>query len=414
MATLGVDFGSSFCTVSWLNPQSGKPEAVKFGGDGQVKFPSVMLYADDGFMMGFQAASYFDALSVQSAERRMAMLANFIPSLKRIMEPGMTEEFTDKSFAHEDLLRVFLGNLIDKARVHCGHAFVVDRIVFSYPVNYSQAKVQMMNSAFNQLGFTDVQSVYEPVAAVKGYGLSHKIEEDEGILVFDFGGGTIDVAYVKKFLDKLHVVTEPKGNNLCGGQDIDFLLYENLRTRILKELHHDISEQGIIDQVILKNCRWLKEQFSEDGNVYGTDIGLVCNGRFQTYRYRLSRESFDTIISPKVDEAIGVARQVVQTVKSNGYSIDKVLLIGGSSRITLVRQQLGALLKEVPIDTCGESDIAVALGNLIESGIVANAVTNVAPKNDKNTICKILESPKEKPSTVVYKHNDDGKMHIDW
>lgn len=359
MATLGIDFGSSFCTVSWLNPDSGKPEAVKFGGDGQVKYPSVMLYSDYGLMMGFQAASYFDQLARESTNIRMAMFANLIPSLKRIMEPGMNEMFSDKTFTHEELLRVFLKNLIDKANKPD-----VNRIVFSYPVYYPQAKVQMMNTAFNQLGYSDVKSIYEPVAAVKGYGINNKIEEGEGILVFDFGGGTIDVAYVKKEHGRLQVVTEPKGNSLCGGQDIDFLLYENLRTRILKEMQFDISEQGIIDQVILKQCRWLKEQFSEENEMYGTKIGLVYNGRYQTYEYRLSRESFYTIISPKVDEAIGVAKQVIQTVRDNEYSINKVLLIGGSSRLTLVRQQLGDLLGNIPIDTFGESDIAVALGTI--------------------------------------------------
>ena len=364
MASLGIDFGSSFSTVSWLNPQSGKPEAVRFGGDGQVKYPSAMLYTENGFVMGFQAASYLDALSVQTVDTRIEMMSNFIPSLKRIIEPGMEEVFADKSFTHEELLRKFLGQIIDKAKLHCGHGFVIDRISFSYPVNYSQAKIQMMTAAFHQLGCTDVQPIYEPVAAAEGYGINHKIEEGEGILVFDFGGGTIDVAYVKKVHGKLQIVTEPKGNNLCGGQDIDFLLYENLRARILNELHFDISEQGLVDQVILKNCRWLKEQFSEDGDTYSTDIGLVCNGRFQTYKYRLSRDSFDTIISSKVDEAIGVAKQVVQAVRSSGYTIDKVLLIGGSSRLTLVRNQLEALLRNTSIDTCGESDIAVALGNI--------------------------------------------------
>ena len=364
MAALGIDFGSSFCTVSWLNPQSGKPEAVKFGGDGQVKFPSVMLYANDGFLMGFQAASYLDALSLQSPEKRIEVLANFVPSLKRIMEPGMSEVLGNKHITHAELLSTFLKYLIHKAKEHCGQGYDVDNIVFSYPVDYSQAKIEMIKAAYNQLGYADVQCVYEPVAAVNGYGTSHKIEDGAGILVFDFGGGTIDVAFVKKTHDKLQVVTEPKGNSMCGGQDIDFLLYENLRTRILNELHYDISEQGIVDQVILKSCRWLKERFSEQGDIYGTDIGLVCNGKFQTYKYRLSRESFDTIISPKVDEAIGVAKQVVQNVRNAGYSIDKVLLIGGSSRLSLVHQHLSAMLENVSIETCGESDIAVALGNI--------------------------------------------------
>lgn len=415
MSTLGIDFGSSFCTVSWLNPKNGKPEAVKFGGDGQVKFPSVMLYIDGSFKMGFQASSYLDALAQQlPAEKRMDLLANFIPSLKRIMEPGMREEFSNKSFTHEELLRIFLAELIEKAKSHCGAGFEVDKIAFSHPVNYSDAKIQMTSDAFRELGYTKIQPVFEPISAVKGYAIGHKIEEGDGILVFDFGGGTIDVAYVKKTQGKLQIVTVPKGNSSCGGQDIDFLLYDNLRTRILNEMHHDISEQGIVDQIVLKSCRWLKEQFSEKGDTYGTNIGIVCQGKFQTYNYRLSRESFYSIISPKVDEAIGVAKQVVQAVKNNGHSINKVLLIGGSSRLTLVRQQLEVLLENVPIDTCGESDIAVALGNIADEEVLKLSDTD-SDNNENESKGNLKETTVNKPP-VKYDppHTNDGKLVFGW
>ena len=364
MAALGIDFGSSYCTVSWLNPNSSKPEAVKFNGDGSVKLPSVLLGTEDGFMLGYQAASFFDEISKLPSEQRMEMLANFIPSLKRRLDPDMSEFFYGREYTHLELLKIFFKYLTDQARQHCGNSYVIDQICFSHPVDFPQSKVRLIKRAIEEIGYDNVTAMLEPVAAVKGYGIDHKINENEGILVFDFGGGTIDVAFVKNLHGELQVVTPPKGNSSCGGQDIDYLLYENLRTKVKQEYQVDISENGVIDHVILSNCRRLKEKFSGGNDAYETILLLFNNGKMHQYKYRLSREAFYNIIYPKVFEAVNVAKQVVQDAKKKNYDIDKVLLIGGSSQLTLVKELLAEVIEEADIDTCGEKDIAVALGNI--------------------------------------------------
>lgn len=382
MAALGIDFGSSYCTVSWLNPQSGKPEAVKFNGDGSVKLPSVLLGTEDGFVLGFQAVSYLDEVTKLPYDQRMEMTANFIPNLKRRLDPSMSEYFYGIEYSHLDLLKILFRFLIEQAKQHCGSNYNIERISFSYPVDFSNSKIQMIKQAIQGIGYNDVSSLYEPVAAIKGYGIDHKINPNEGILVFDFGGGTTDVAYVKNICGDLTVATPPKGNSTCGGQDIDNLLYENLRARIKSEYQYDISENGVIDHVIMSNCRRLKEKFSGGNDAYETLFLFFVNGKMYQYKYRLSRETFNNIISPKVYEAVLVAKQVVEDVKKKNYSIDKVLLIGGSSRLSLVRQQLAGLLKNIPIDTFGESDIAVALGAIAADNNVINE--EVQPSQEKN------------------------------
>lgn len=365
MAALGIDFGSSYCTVSWINPQSGKPEAVKFNGDGSVKLPSVLFSTEDGFILGFQAASYLEEISKPGFpyERRIELMANFIPSLKRNLDPGISEYFYDKEFSHLELLKIFFSYLIDQAKLHCGQGYNIDNICFSHPVDFHHSKVQLIEQAIQEIGYNNVSSIYEPVAAIKGYGIDHKINENDGILVFDYGGGTIDVAFVKNIYGDLQVSTPPKGNSLCGGQDIDNLLYEYLRIKVKKELQFDISENGI-DYTIMSNCRRLKEKFSGTNDAYETMILLFANGKLYQYKYRLSRESFNSIIYPKVYEAINVAKQVIQDVKKKKYTIDKILLIGGSSQLTLVKELLAEIVGDAEINTCGEKDIAVALGNI--------------------------------------------------
>lgn len=472
MATLGIDFGSSFCTVSWNNPKSGKPEAVVFDGDAQVKLPSVMLATKEGFILGFEAASYLERLYKELPQVRMEYMGSFIPSLKRILDPSVTEFFFDKEYTHLDLLKIFFKHLIEQALLHCGSSYAVDKIVFSHPVDFSQANIALMEQAFSELGYSNIEKKYEPVSAVNGYGLDHLVKEGEGILVFDFGGGTIDVAFVKNMHGEFKVATPPKGDSKCGGKDIDYLLYEHLRTTIQNEFNIDISENGMIDYTILDHCEELKKQFKGNLDAYKIPIGLVVKGHPETYNFRLSREAFNNIIYQKVYDAVTVAKKVVQDVTSKKYKIDKVLMIGGSSQLKLLQELLAEVVGNAVIETCGERDIVVALGNAIENGInkavtnvsiepslsltVDDACTltpNVTPPDAKTSFvwssdngnvasvsksgvvkakgvgtaiitvktdygitanCKIMVSAKERTSSVIYKHNDDGKMHFDW
>lgn len=384
MATLGIDFGSSFCTVSWINPKNDKPEAVVFDGDAKVKLPSTMLATNDGFLLGYEAASYLDGLYKQPPHVRMEYMANFIPSLKKILDPTAVELFYDKEYSHLDLLKIFFKHLIEQALLHCGSTYVVDKIVFSYPVDCSQANIALMEQAFRELGYSNIEKKYEPVSAVNGYGLDHKVNDGEGILVFDFGGGTVDVAFVKNMHGEFKVATPPKGDGKCGGKDIDYLLYEHLRTTIKKEFGTDISENGMIDYTILNLCEDLKKKFIGDNEAYEIPVMLVINGHPQKYKFRLSREAFNNIIYKKVYDAVIVAKKVVQETINKKYKIDKVLLIGGSSRLKLLHKLLAEVVGGALIETCGERDVVVALGNIDEERSSVNPSINPTREQELN------------------------------
>ena len=128
----------------------------------------------------------------------------------------------------------------------------------------------------------------------------------------------------------------------------------------------DISKDNMVDLGMLNSCRRLKEHFSDSNDVHETSIVFVKDGRIITFKYKLNRDSFNNIISQKVADAINVAKAVIKQTETKQLKIDKVLLIGGSSQLTLVRQMLTDVLPESAIDTCGEKDIAVALGNVAD------------------------------------------------
>lgn len=364
MAQIGVDFGSSYTTVSWINPKTSRPGIVKFNGDGSVKMPSAILGTNSGLVMGYTVSHYLDDINHLQFPEKMEAMCNFVPCLKRILDSNGVEYLNGKQYTHLNLLEQFFRFIIKNVQEHCGSTYYIDSIAFSHPVNFELSKVNLIREAFQNLGLSVAEVSLEPIAAVRGYEIEHLINDNEGILVFDFGGGTIDVAFVQKLYGELQLTVEPKGNNTCGGNDIDLLIYNDVKKKVLNKYNHNISLNGIIDHSVMQSCKRLKEYFSGDNDSYTTNIPIVTADRFINFQYSLIRESFDSIIYPKVNEAIQIAKNVIFEAKSKGKQINKVLLIGGSSQLTLVRQLLKEIVKETNIDTFGEKDIAVALGNL--------------------------------------------------
>ncbi|MGM9853079.1 MAG: Hsp70 family protein [Muribaculaceae bacterium] len=365
MATIGIDFGSSYTTVAWLNPATGCAEAVCFNGDGSVKMPSTILHSNGGLILGYQAQSYIEEVYKLPEETKFAILSDFIPSLKRILDPNAKEYIGDKVYTHEQLLEEFFRYVIDQAKDHCGADYAVTDVSFSYPVDFEPSKISLIRNAFTRLGLTVKSENIEPIAAVTGFLRNHTLKPQESILVFDFGGGTIDVACVRNNGADIQLVCEPKGSHTCGGQDVDLLIYNDLQKKIKAQTGIEISINGVVDYAILNSCRRMKELFSGKNDLYEIAIPLVSNGRFQNFKYALTRDAFENIIYPKVYEAVTVANQVQKEAKSGGYDISRILLIGGSSKILLVTKLLSDIFPSASIETCGEKDIAVALGNLL-------------------------------------------------
>ena len=307
-------------------------------------------------------------------------------------------------------MEFFFKQIKQLANADCGNEVDFDSVVISHPVECEEATIQMLKQTLVASGFKNVKMMLEPIAAVMGYGIGHDIHEGQGILVFDFGGGTIDVAYAKKHLDSYRILCEPKGDKTCGGQDIDMLLYEDLRKKVLAKYDMDISKGNMVDLGMLNSCRRLKEHFSDSNDVHETSIVFVKEGRIITYKYKLNRESFNNIISQKVADAINVAKAVIKQTEAKQLKIDKVLLIGGSSQLTLVRKMLTDVLPNATIDTCGEKDIAVALGNIVGEQIIIDSQPVQKESEEENNI---NEDIVVKPCNVIYNHEDDGILLMD-
>jgi molecular chaperone DnaK (HSP70) len=349
-----------------------QPEAICFNGDGSVKMPSTILSSNGGLIIGSQAQYYIDEIFKLNDEIKLEMLSNFIPSLKRVLSPNGVEFIGGKQYSHLELLTEFFKYLITQIQDHCGNSLIIDGISFSYPVDFDSRQIELIRNGIINAGVAASHEQLEPIAAAHGYALNHQVNEDEILLIFDFGGGTIDIACVQKITDGFRLVCKPRGSNSCGGQDLDKLIYEDLEKKIRRACQIEVSMNGFIDYSILNSCRRIKELFSGKNNFYEINVPIVSNGEFHTYSYALTREAFNNIIYSKVSEAISIAKQVYDDANNSGFRPTKILLIGGSSKVPLIKELLANEFTNIPNETCGEKDIAVALGNLIVDGYVPN------------------------------------------
>lgn len=413
MAVIGIDFGSSYSTVAYKDG-NGNVKTVEFRNCTPAnKYPSVILYkGTENFIFGPDALSYFNMVMGEGGltdEEKVKWMSRFVPCLKMKMESEMGEIFDDNAYPYQLLLQLFLDNLIKQAQVDTPEIRNIDKIVFSYPVNFDSDKKDMMYQAFSELGYSNVEAVYEPIAAVRGYGQKHCINDNEGILVFDFGGGTIDVAYVKKMYNgELKTNSVPKGNSRCGGNDIDQMLYEHVEKLVKRDLQLGLaSEKNLPDAIIIRKCRELKELLNNPVNPKQkeeTQIFVWDKGKPYEYVFSIAKDTFNAIIAKKVEEAISVAIQVRDDVRQDGNKIDKVLLIGGSSQLSLVHYRLSQILEGVPIETFGGADVAVAVGTLVDDYNIFKLIYMVDGEEYKSINMEFgaTITPEEYPIKVGY------------
>lgn len=382
---IGIDIGSSFLTVARISPESGNPEAVKFKSKQglSAKLPSVLVGIGDGFVIGHQAMERVEQYAALPPDERWQKMASVVPNILELLTPDVKEYINGRDYTHAELLKSYFSLFIEDVKAAClGDDAIADYVVLTHPATIAHPKLEMMVEALHAQGVSRVKTLAKPFAAAKGYEMTHIVNEGEGLLVFNYGAVGADACYLKKQKGKLTILAVPGANAHCGGNDLDYLLYEHLHNYLLKSQHRDISEAGL-DLGILQRCQQLKELLgSSDDAVCETDIP-------QAGCYRLSREAFNAIIYPKVDEAVNVARMVAGEVKERKLNIDKVLLVGGSSRLPLVKTHLAESFPNTSIEMCCDDDTIVARGAIAQYAVGPDSPFCHKP----SIICPKCQSP---------------------
>lgn len=368
MSVIGIDFGTSFCSASWVNPQTQRPEYITFNENGRTKIPSVVFFPEKGEpWAGTGPHQQLEYLGTMPKEQRMEVLQNTVISIKRKLKRNGRFRTATKDYTHQDVVAIILRKVKQEAERSCSFHDRISEVVLTHPVMFEEWKKQLLRDAATQAGFGKVTLLEEPVSAAVGYICSNDLPDTRGVMVYDWGAGTFDVAYVQiehtgKDTDYRIPVT-PRGDALCGGDDIDMVLYQEWEQLVQREMQRPLTNNsGEVDLGFLMRCRMQKEMMSTLPRKTFSELLPPIGGGLQQAQMELTREQFNEKISEVVNRTVSLTKEVYDEVKGSGLPIDYLVLIGGSSRIPLVEKLLRKNLPGVDIRTTGAVDAAVALG----------------------------------------------------
>ena len=269
----------------------------------------------------------------------------------------------DRTFTPPEISAVVLKQLKENAEAELGEP--VTEAVITVPAYFNDAQRQATKDAGRLAGLDVLRLVNEPTAASLAYGLDKR---KEGIIaVYDFGGGTFDVS-ILRIHDGIFEVLATNGDTHLGGDDIDNLLLRIALEDIHSEWHSDLSTDAEGVQRLRRSVIAAKEELS-----FITDSKIVLDYKGKTYSRAINRELLDRLITPVIERTLEPCRACLTDARLAAEQIQEVVLVGGSTRIPLVRAAVERLFKAKP-HTDLNPDEVVALGAAVQAGILSGDV----------------------------------------
>ena len=368
---LGIDLGTTNSLAAILGENG--PRVVR-GPDGDPLLPSVVaIHADGEIVVGSQArAEILDhpERTVFSIKRLLGRAgsevdeeARSLPYTVRQGDRGLARICIDGvEHSPEEISAFILKQL--KADTETALARKIDRVVITVPAYFDDAQRQATKDASALAGLTCLRIINEPTAASLAYGIDGS--KDGSVLVYDLGGGTFDVS-ILKIKDGTFAVQSTRGNTHLGGDDFDARIGERIR-RVLQERGTATDTlTPYVRQAIRKSAEELKKHLSVETQG-SLEIDL---GDLGTVELRITRSEFEEMIEPLVVQTVECCRQALADAGLRADDIDEVVLVGGSTRIPLVRKKLEEFAGREP-HTEIDPDLAVAMGAALQAGVLAS------------------------------------------
>ncbi len=380
--TVGIDLGTTFSLIAFVDPATGRPRCIP-GPWGETLCPSVVSLDADGKIVVGEAARQ---LLLTQPERT-------IYSVKRLMGRGV-EDIRDelKIFPFRvdeqsrNVIRVRLGQkhftpsevsafILRELKSWAEGFFkdTVDRAVITVPAYFNDAQRQATKDAGRLAGLEVLRLVNEPTAAALAYGL-HKQRRGR-VAVYDFGGGTFDISILKLISSAegdIYQVLSTNGDTHLGGDDIDNALFDVVSAEIRAKYAFDFSGNPEAVQQLRKVLVHAKHELSSAEHA---TIGFEVPGG-RAYLRELPRADFDEIIAPIVARTMGPVKMALADAKLQPSEIDEVVLVGGSTRIPLVRKTVADYFGRVPHCELNPDEV-VALGAAVQADILESGVKNM-------------------------------------
>ncbi len=371
---VGIDLGTTNSLVAWMNLT--KPEVI-LGADGDKLVPSIVSLAADGQIIVGNAARQelidHPERSIYSVKRLMGRgVGDVREELKlfpfRIAEGSesvIRVVLGEKTFTPPEVSALILRQLKKNAEDALGCN--VTKAVITVPAYFNDAQRQATRDAGRIAGLDVLRLVNEPTAAALAYGLDKR---REGIIaVYDLGGGTFDIS-ILKLMDGIFEVLATNGDTHLGGDDIDNRLLRIALEDVKSEWGDDLAHIGEAVQTLRQCVIRAKEALS-----FATSAVIEFDWHGKQYRREITRELFENLITDIVDRTLGPCRDCMRDAGVTPEQIDEVVLVGGSTRIPLVRGAVEVLFRARPHTELNPDEV-VALGAAVQAGILSGAVEN--------------------------------------
>jgi len=359
---LGIDLGTTNSCMAVI--EGGEPTVIPNAEGGRTT-PSVVGFSKKG-----------EKLVGQVAKRQMITNAdNTVYSIKRHMgEAGYKVTLKGKDYTPQEISGMILRKMKEDAEAYLGEA--ITQAVITVPAYFNDAQRQATKDAGAIAGLEVMRIINEPTAASLAYGLD-KAEGEHKILVYDLGGGTFDVS-ILELGEGVFEVLSTSGDTKLGGDDFDQRIMDHLVDEFKKAEGLDLSKDKSAMQRLKDAAEKAKIELS---SVASTNVNLPfvtadANGQPKHIDIDITRAQFEKMTSDLLDRTLVSVRRALEDAKLKPQDIEKVLLIGGSTRMPAVYEAVKKIIGKDPYKNINP-DEAVAVGAAVQAGVLTGEVHDV-------------------------------------
>jgi molecular chaperone DnaK len=356
---IGIDLGT---TNSCMAIMEGGEVIVIPNAEGGRTTPSVVGFSKTGERLVGQMAK---RQAISNPERTVL-------SIKRHMGTDYKVTIDGKQYTPEEISAMILQKLKADAEAYLGEK--IEKAVITVPAYFNDSQRQATKDAGRIAGLDVLRIINEPTAAALAYGLDK--EENQTILVFDLGGGTFDVS-ILEIGDGVFEVKATSGNNRLGGDDFDQRIIDWMVSEFKKETGIDLRKDRMAMQRLKEAAEKAKIELS---TVYTTNINLPFISADESgpkhLDLTLTRAKFEEMTADLIEKTMGPTRQALEDAGLKPEDIDKVLLVGGATRMPAVQEAIRRFLGKEPHKGINP-DECVAIGAAIQGAVLAGEVKDV-------------------------------------
>ena len=353
---IGIDLGTTYSVVAIA--ENGQVQIIQ-NAEGDRLTPSVYAESADGHIM----------VGAIAKNQASANPGRTVSSVKRLMGSNARISVNGRSLSPQEISAHILRKIKADVKRQLGED--VSRAVITVPAYFSDAQRRATQEAGKMAGFEIMRIISEPTAAALAYGLNRS--DIQNILVWDLGGGTFDVS-ILEVGDGLFHVRAVNGDTHLGGDDWDAQLVSYLKQQILKIHDRDIESNACMFQQVKEACERIKRELSvqDESHIF---LPLIAEPDHDAIEIEMtvSRQVFEDLTQDILNMLIPPTRQALKDAELTPADMDRIILVGGATRMPAVRRLAETLFQQPP-DTRLNPDEVVAMGAAIQAGVLNGSV----------------------------------------